>query len=35
MMNPDMIKNDGLSDLEFIEHGKEVVKKITHVIVGI
>lgn len=35
VLNPDLINEDGISNLEFIEHGKERVNKITHVIVGI
>jgi hypothetical protein len=34
-MNDELLENDGLSDLQYIEHGIEVVDNITHINVGI
>jgi hypothetical protein len=33
--NDELLENDGLSDLQYIEHGIEVVDNITHINVGI
>lgn len=33
--NDELLENDGLSDLKFIEYGKTKIKKITHINVGI
>jgi hypothetical protein len=33
--NDELLENDGLSDLQYIEHGKEVVDNITHINIGI
>ncbi len=35
LKNDELIKNDGLSDLSFIEHGKYINDKITRIVVGI
>jgi hypothetical protein len=34
-LNDDLLKNDGLSDLKFVEHGKTYENKILHINVGI
>lgn len=34
-VNDDLLKNDGLSDLEFIEYGKITTNNITHINIGI
>ena len=34
-LNPALIKQDGLSDLKYTEHGKTYDNKITHVNIGI